>query len=576
MAKDQPVIIFDCQTSGTNPQTSFVIEAGWGVCHSGKLPEKLGWHTHLIKLPKAAYIPSRVQKITGISSHSEDEPRLSYDELCKAFYNFRIKHQDLPLVIHYAQFEKAFLAQMAERVGQDKNYYNEHLICTHKLAKRVCPGLNSYTLRALSGYFGFSAGEKKRAKDHLLANAYIWHGLVDAMCKANKGQSVSFDDIKALRVASQGVALEQAADQLREQRLALPESPGVYHFYDTSGRILYVGKAKRLKHRVNSYFRGRKSKGSHLNELLTRVSDFKTYICASHLEALVKESDDIKAHEPPYNRLLRGEGKQISFLSLHDLIPSLQNAPEYILGPIQSTWNYRFIDDLLSFLQPNQSVDYDLTIWGHQISKQMAQKAMEQLFEQYEVSVDDCLRLSFRIWLHHRKYLSQANVESFLLNQKGTRLNSQKEPSEDELKEGLLDEEKSELSVDELSDLIESMIKHAYLDLYRSRWIGLLAEAKCQWLGESSFADDDLKEQPKKFALTVKKAVFTFTDKPIRKTRRIISSDRLETIIDVAAYDRLSILYKELRRSALNGEKLWLCVPGRKILSHSDLIRLLI
>jgi DNA polymerase III epsilon subunit-like protein len=574
---NEPVIIFDCQTSGTNAQKSFIIEAGWGIYYPDKAPEKLDWSTHLIKLPEAAYIPSRVQKITGISSQPDDASSLAYDELCERFFDFRSQHKDLPLVIHYAQFERAFLAPMAETIGQKKTYYDRHLICTHKLAKRVCPGLSSYTLRALSGYFGFSTGEKKRARDHLVASAYIWRGLVDAMHQANDGRTVSFDDIKSFRVAGGGASIEQAADILREQRLALPESPGVYHFYDRSGRILYVGKAKRLKHRVNSYFRGKKSKGSHLNELLTRVSNFKAYICTSHLEALVKESDDIKAHEPPYNRLLRGEGRQISFPSVKDLLPSLDHAPDHIFfGPLNTTWSYRFLDDLLSFLQTDRRVDYDLVIWGHQISRAMAEDAKKLLFARYQLDCDDWLKLGFYIWIRYRKNLAKSNEESFLANQK-----KQKAPSKDAMIEQTIDEdtlsdEKKELTVDELADLIESMIKHAYLDLYRSRWMACLVNARCQWLGESMFSKGTAQDNLPALGLKVKGARFAFTSKPISKVKVHRPSQDLQEGIDVSAYDRLSILYKELRRSALNGEKLWLLVPGRKVLSNEDLIRLFI
>ena len=574
---DEPIIIFDCQTSGTNAQTSFIIEAGWGIYYPGKAPEKLDWSTHLIKLPEAAYIPSRVQKITGISSQPDDASSLSYDELCGRFFEFRSQHKGLPLVIHYAQFERAFLANMAEAIGQKKTFYDRDLICTHKLAKRVCPGLSSYTLRALSGYFGFSTGEKKRAKDHLLASAYIWRGLVDAMHHANDGRSVSLDDIKALRVAGLGASIEQRADILRDKRLALPESPGVYHFYDRSGRILYVGKAKHLKRRVNSYFRGKKSKGSHLNELLTRVSNFKAYICTSHLEALVKESDDIKAYEPPYNRLLRGEGRQIRFLSVKDLLPSLEHAPDHILfGPLNTSWSYRFLDDLLSFLQTDRKVDYDLVMWGHQISRAMAEDAKKLLFARYQIDCDDWFKLGFYIWIRYRKNLAKSNEESFLANQRKQIAGSQDKLIEQTFDEDVLSDETKELTVDELSDLIESMIKHAYLDLYRSRWIASLVNARCQWLGESSFPKGSCQDVLPALGLKVKGAKFTFTIKPIRKVHVHRPSQDLHEQIDVSAYDRLSILYKELRRSALNGEKLWLLVPGRKVLTNEDLIRLFI
>ena len=94
-------------------------------------------------------------------------------------------------------------------------------------------------------------------------------------------------------------------DELRAKANALPLLPGVYLMKDETGDIIYVGKAKALKNRVTSYFRG-----EHLPKvaaMVEKVRDFDVIVAASEFEALVLENSLIKQHQPHYNILLRDD-----------------------------------------------------------------------------------------------------------------------------------------------------------------------------------------------------------------------------------------------------------------------------
>ena len=92
---------------------------------------------------------------------------------------------------------------------------------------------------------------------------------------------------------------------LREKANALPLLPGVYIMKDSRGEVIYVGKAKALKNRVTSYFRG-----EHLPKvaaMVAKVEDFDVIVVNSEFEALVLENSLIKRHRPHYNILLKDD-----------------------------------------------------------------------------------------------------------------------------------------------------------------------------------------------------------------------------------------------------------------------------
>ncbi len=94
---------------------------------------------------------------------------------------------------------------------------------------------------------------------------------------------------------------------LREKLENLPVRPGVYLFKDTSGRILYVGKARVLRDRVRSYFQASRPRDPRLELLIAEIADLDLVLTDSEMEALALENNLIKRHRPHYNVLLRDD-----------------------------------------------------------------------------------------------------------------------------------------------------------------------------------------------------------------------------------------------------------------------------
>jgi excinuclease ABC subunit C len=86
----------------------------------------------------------------------------------------------------------------------------------------------------------------------------------------------------------------------------LPEQPGVYQYFNEQGKIIYVGKAKNLKKRVNSYFNKVHEDGK-TNVLVSKIADIKYLVVETELDALLLENNLIKKHQPRYNIALKDD-----------------------------------------------------------------------------------------------------------------------------------------------------------------------------------------------------------------------------------------------------------------------------
>lgn len=102
---------------------------------------------------------------------------------------------------------------------------------------------------------------------------------------------------------------------LEEKLAALPAQPGVYLMKDAEGAILYVGKAKSLRHRVRSYFQTSADQPIKTRILVSKIKDFATIVTATEKEAFILESTLIKQHAPRYNIILKDD-KHYPYLKL--------------------------------------------------------------------------------------------------------------------------------------------------------------------------------------------------------------------------------------------------------------------
>ena len=104
-------------------------------------------------------------------------------------------------------------------------------------------------------------------------------------------------------------------EELKDKALNLPYAPGVYIMRDRSDKVIYVGKAKKLKNRVSQYFQDAASHSPKTRLMVSKIDHFDVIVAASEFEALVLECSLIKRHMPKYNILLK-DGKGYPYIRL--------------------------------------------------------------------------------------------------------------------------------------------------------------------------------------------------------------------------------------------------------------------
>ena len=109
---------------------------------------------------------------------------------------------------------------------------------------------------------------------------------------------------------------EEDRRRLLELANSLPLSPGVYIMKDKGGRVVYVGKSRKLKNRVSQYFQNGE-KNIKTARMVASVHDFEYFLCDTEIEALTLENTLIKQHAPKYNIRLK-DAKSYPYIKITD------------------------------------------------------------------------------------------------------------------------------------------------------------------------------------------------------------------------------------------------------------------
>lgn len=113
-------------------------------------------------------------------------------------------------------------------------------------------------------------------------------------------------------------------EELKEKALSLPYAPGVYIMRNRDDKVIYVGKAKKLKNRVSQYFQDTASHSPKTRIMVSKIHQFDVIVAASEFEALVLECSLIKRYMPKYNILLKDDkGYPYLRLNMKDIYPKI-------------------------------------------------------------------------------------------------------------------------------------------------------------------------------------------------------------------------------------------------------------
>ncbi|MGB3776162.1 MAG: excinuclease ABC subunit UvrC [Leeuwenhoekiella sp.] len=150
------------------------------------------------------------------------------------------------------------------------------------------------------------------------------------------------------------------------QLKTLPNSPGVYQYYDKNGKILYVGKAKNLKKRVASYFT-KKHDNARTHLLVKKIVEIKHIVVNSETDALLLENNLIKKYQPRYNVMLKDDKSYPWICIKNERFPRIfptrrliKDGSEYY-GPFTSMKTVHTLLDLIKGLYPLRTCNYDLS-----------------------------------------------------------------------------------------------------------------------------------------------------------------------------------------------------------------------
>ena len=151
---------------------------------------------------------------------------------------------------------------------------------------------------------------------------------------------------------------------LREKILNLPEQPGVYMYLDKNGKVIYVGKAKRLKRRVSSYF-NRRHDATRTNLLVRNIVDMRFIVVPTEEDALHLENAMIKEYQPRYNVLLKDDKSYPWIVVTKELYPRVFMTREKgehgrYYGPYANAGAARVVLQLIRDIYPLRSCRHAL------------------------------------------------------------------------------------------------------------------------------------------------------------------------------------------------------------------------
>jgi excinuclease ABC subunit C len=147
-------------------------------------------------------------------------------------------------------------------------------------------------------------------------------------------------------------------DKIREKVRMLPNEPGIYQFFDVSGKIIYVGKAKNLRKRVTSYFLAKAENNRKLQIMVKKIADIQHIVTLSESDALLLENNMIKKYQPRYNILLKDDKTYPWICIVNEPFPrifltrrKLKDGSKYF-GPYTSVITVKMLLDLIRHTYP--------------------------------------------------------------------------------------------------------------------------------------------------------------------------------------------------------------------------------
>jgi DNA polymerase III subunit epsilon len=225
-----------------------------------------------------------VVKLTGINNEMlRSAPK--FFEVAKRIIEMT---NDSVLVAHNADFDYRILRTEFRRLGYD---FNIKTLCTVALSQRLLPEQPSHSLGKLVRALGIPMADRHRASGDAMATVKLFKMLLEKdLNKEIVKEHIKFEIQKGI------------APKLLDIVESMPSRTGVYYIHDEKGKLIYIGKSRNIKKRINQHFTGTTTKCKKIQTEVYTVTYDET---GSELIALLKESEEIKINKPMLNRAQR-------------------------------------------------------------------------------------------------------------------------------------------------------------------------------------------------------------------------------------------------------------------------------
>ena len=283
------IAFVDIETTGTSIRGDRIIEVGVIRVENNKVVDKF----QTLVNPET-YLPKEIENLTGISvKEVENAP------------TFSSIRKDLQTILtgcvfsaHNVRFDYGFIKQAFAR--EDCSFKSKNL-CTVKLSRVLFPRFKKHNLDEIITRFAIPCPNRHRAYDDAWVLWEFYQKLKGLFPEEKLEAAIG----SVMKRPTMPISL--TAKTLDD----LPESPGVYIFYNKEGLPLYVGKSVNIYDRVLSHFAGDLLSSTE-QKIAQQVESVETITTAGEMGALIKEARLVKKLQPLYNRQLRNTKKLIA------------------------------------------------------------------------------------------------------------------------------------------------------------------------------------------------------------------------------------------------------------------------
>jgi len=279
--KSKLYAVVDIETTGGMPRRDRIIEIAIVLYDGNTIVDRF----ETLVDPERS-IPYEITRITGIT----DDMVINAPKFYEVARKVVEMTEGAIFVAHNVRFDYSFIREEFLSLGFT---FTRRQLCTVVLSRKSFPGLRSYSLGNLIRHFGIQVQNRHRAMDDVLATVEI----LGMALSGAEGRA------RADRLVSAGIRASHLPKDITQDTIkSLPESCGVYYFYNSGGHVIYVGKSISIQKRVRQHFGQIDAK---TDKFISRVADISFVETGSELIAMLHESNEIKNLQPEINKAQR-------------------------------------------------------------------------------------------------------------------------------------------------------------------------------------------------------------------------------------------------------------------------------